>query len=162
MSYTAKDLVVCKKAIAFDDNFRVGQVYRCSDNIVYGYPFNEKAFKENFDYLHDVVVAEWTKLGLIVDGKPVSKTAFKQWFDVHTYGRGKTALRVGYIGIPREVMYQFFPIERYTKKATLEKEAYNFFIEVIKGNVEAFDPIFTKIVRGNSGIPISYGQIYWR
>lgn len=161
MSYTKKDLVICKKAVAFDDNFKVGEVYRCSDNIVYGYPFNEKAFAEHFDYLHDVVVKEWTDLGLIVDGKPVSKTKFKEWFDVHTYGRGQGAIRVGYVGVPREVMFQFIS-ERGTTKAELLNSSYQRFIEVINGNVEPFDPIYCWISRGNSGIPISFGHIYWR
>jgi hypothetical protein len=163
MSYTKKDLVICKKAVEFDNNFKVGEVYRCSDNIVYGYSFNEEAFAEHFDYLHDVVVKEWTDLGLIVDGKPVNKTKFKEWLDVHKYTRrGIKPLYLSYIGRPKESLYQFYPSSPQATKTQTVKDAYYYFSETVKGNVIFFDPVLGTVIRGNSGIPISYGKIYWR
>lgn len=165
-----ENLVVCGEDFVTDlSSFKKGSVYRCIaigevENIqllVYGVAFDIVEFVNRFNYLHNIVTKEWTSMGLIVDGKPLKKTQFKELLSLHRYGRGKEAFYVGYIfnNNPKELIYQIdSPIGG--TKANFIKVAYKYYLDVINGDYTPFDD--NVIVRGNSGVPISYRKITWR
>jgi hypothetical protein len=108
---------------------------------------------------HLEIIQDWTTLGLIVDGKPVSKTKFKQLAEVMKYGSGQRAINVAYFYThPKEMCYQFDNGLYGDTKATVLNQAYEDFIEVIEGNMESFND--GEVVYGNSGLPLAYSQIY--
>ena len=149
--------------------FQYGKPYRCmviEDNntkqyMVYGVVFDEVEFNSKFEFLHDIVMREWVELGLITaEHKPMSKPLFANQLDVHTYGKGKNAYRCGFLGKPKECCYQFNANSTGDNKVVLIEQAYSNYINIINGNVEAFDN--GSVVRGNSGYPLSWNEIYWK
>ena len=141
--------------------------YRCieisegkrKEFLVFGIVFDEVSFNDLFQYLHDVVIAEWKALGLLgKDNEPMSKSLFKNQASVHQYGRGKDMLNVMYFyDNPKELMYGFYPRYRGDSKANCLENAYQMYLDVLNGEMEDFDA--KDIQRGTGGIPISYGDI---
>jgi len=121
--------------------------------IVHGVPFNKEAFELYFDYVLDRAIVNFTKLGLIVDSKPVSKTAFKSLADVVHYGKGKKGFRMAYFGHAKECMYMFRPMYKTDNKTKLLNNAYEMFIDFLGGNSDDFD--CEDIQFGNGGTPLS-------
>lgn len=128
--------------------------------LVYGEPFDKATFNNMFEFLHDRMIREFEAKELIKDGKPLSKTAFKERLSLHTYGRGKGKLFIGFFGDKLNGIWAFYGSFRGDTKAEYFKDAYSRFLKVIDGEMDWVDN--ETIQRGNSGIPISYGDVYFR
>ncbi|MES2515932.1 MAG: hypothetical protein V4580_17395 [Bacteroidota bacterium] len=139
--------------------------YRCievseGDNtqmLVFGCVFEKDEFDMLFDYVQDRVLIHWETLGLIVKGKPVTKTAFKKLADVHTYGYGKRCFNVAYFRNSKDCMYGFYPQYQGDSQTKTLQYAYENFRAFIDGDSEPFD--MKDIQFGNTGIPIGYGDL---
>jgi hypothetical protein len=106
----------------------------------------------------ELVIQDWTFLGLIVDGKPISKAKFKKLADIHTYGRGRNNLKVLYFYThPKAMCYAFYPSFSGDTITNIVNAAYKRFIKVVEGNFAPFGN--EDIVFGNSGLPLSYSKI---
>lgn len=143
--------------------------YRCievsdethSEFLVYGIVFDEKAFKELFVYLHDIVMSEFNDIGLLDNMKPISKAQFKERASIHQYGRGKDMLNVMYFYTnPKECIYGFYPQFQGDSKAKCLENAYEMYKDLLNGEMDDFD--CKDIQRGNCGIPLIYGDLRCR
>jgi hypothetical protein len=157
-------LVVIKEhlqelVITQNDVFKPHQEYRVSvmgdSYIVHGVEFNKQAFEMFFDYVLDRAILNFIKLGLIVDGKPVSKSQFKKLADVHTYGKGKKAFRMAYFGHTKTGVYMFRPMYKHDNKTKLLDNAYTMFLDFLGGESDDFD--CQDIQFGNGGVPVCMG-----
>lgn len=165
-----ENLVLCTEDFQTEtEKFKKGNFYRCLPQglgediqlMVFGVVFALVDFCSKFQFAHTVVIKEWTEMGLIVDGKPLTKKAFKERLDLHKYGNGRGAFYSGYIihNHSKELMYQFNSPYVDTKPQFIDW-AYQNYLDVIKGHVNALDN--KNICRGNSGIPIVFNHISWR
>jgi len=127
--------------------------------LVYGIVFDENSFNELFVDLHNVVMDEFKTIGLLgTNNEPISKSLFKNQASVHQYGRGKSMFNVIYFYIhPKECIYGFYPQFSGDSKAKCLENAYQMYINLLNGEMEDFD--CKDIQRGNSGIPIGYGDL---
>ena len=100
-----------------------------------------------------------TLLGLIIDKKPISFKAFKEYADIHQYGNGKNKLFIIYVGHPKENLFAFYPPQ--TTKAESLKIAYEYYKDCVESEYmcEYNDE---NVMWGNCGIPISYGAVRCR
>lgn len=147
--------------------FKPNTQYRCIEAteskqrefIVNGIIFDEASFNQLFEYLHDVILREFKTLELVGENnKPLSKKAFSERANIHQYGRGKNMMNVLYFFIqPKEFMYGFYPQYQGDSKAKCVENAYKMYLDLLTGNMEDFD--YGDIQRGNSGIPIGYGDL---
>lgn len=164
------DLVIARKSFTNNRHidFKEGKIYRCSiDNesdrpyyMVYGEWFNEVAFQNKFIPLIDVVKEEFEAIGLTNNGKPISKTKFKEMADIHKYG--KLPVLYFYLEHARNVTYGFFPVPTITTQKDAVDYAYRNMKDCLNGEVyEQFDKYKT-VQRGNTGIPIVYNDLTWR
>jgi hypothetical protein len=132
-----------------------------NEHYVFGACYSDAEFEQLFKPYDVKVLNDWKTLGLIVNGKPISKTAFRRLLDVHTYkgrkGSGVTTSYIGYIMNGRDMIYQFFPEWVNSPKAHNISFMYQNYLDVCNGDVEAFD--CRDIIFGNCGIPISYGEV---
>jgi len=128
--------------------------------LVHGIVFSYKAFKELFYYTHDVIMNEMSEIGLLPMMKPLTKTAFVELMDLHQYGKGKRKLYIGHFGDKMNGMISFYPRFAGDTKARFLKQAYENYQQVLNGNMSLIDT--DMVQRGNSGVPIAYGDIYFR
>lgn len=133
-----------------DDLFKPNVCYRHvqdgEKHIVYGNEIGELDFNNYFEYAYNRIVSYWISLGLIDNGKAVSKRRFKELADIHTYGKTKVLyIRGG------ENIYGFYSYD--TTNADCLKNSYNMFLETYYGNMYYFDR--NEIQYGNCGIPLS-------
>ena len=105
---------------------------------------------------HEQLKENLTKLGLIVNGKPVTKKLFTEYADFNQYGRGKPSLYVIYIGVPKENLFGFYPHRRTTKVEALS-EAYDMYKNIVLHNDYYYKIDY--IQWGNCGYPLSYGNL---
>lgn len=164
LSATLTELVT-KDGLTFEPQ----KPYRCcleededpKGALIWGEWFTLKDYNKLFEPVIDRIHREWTEMELIVDGKPCTKKHFKEVLDCHKYGKGKKAFYSGFISKnhPKELCFQFTTpfIE---PKSVFIGEAYENFVKVVEGNWEPIDN--KRIIRGNSGIPLGYGEIRWR
>ena len=124
-------------------------------HMIYGASITKEAFNEYFEYAHERIMRDWTKMNLVVDGKPVTKKEFKELADVHTYGSGRKNLKIIFFGATKDCRYGFYPMQG--SKAANLNEAYNMYLDTINGNMEYIDD--KDIQFGNTGIPIGYGDL---
>lgn len=163
-------LVQLKKGVASFENeegtkFQPNKHYRCielSENsdrqmLVFGHVFSEVMFNFLFEYTLDKVKDDFEAIGLLVDGKPISKTKFNQLSDVHKYGRGQSMLNVVYFNGENRLTYGFYPRYKGDSKAISLKTAYSMYIDLLNGESNDFE--CGNIQFGNCGIPISYGDL---
>jgi len=164
------NLVLAKQAFNTDFNaFDLGKVYRCLPNdkefMVMAETFSAKEFKNKFTFFLDTVKEEWEALGLIKNGKKISKAAFKELASINSYGSGREKLHVFFFYMnPKTIMYGFYPTFRDTKASSLNS-AYINYTNIIDGHTEGLDRQYSEaplVQRGNSGIPIRYRSIYWK
>jgi hypothetical protein len=95
------------------------------------------------------------RLGLIVNGQPISFNAFKKIADVHEYGRGRNPLRIVFVGV-KDNRFGFYPM-RDSKLSNL-KESYDLYVNLINSKSND-DEVDDDISWGNCGIPLSYGKL---
>lgn len=142
-------------------NYRCVEVTRNKGRefLVYGVVFDETSFNQLFEYVYDKILREFKALGLVGENnKPITKKAFKERASVHQYGRGKGMLNVLYFYIkPKEYIYGFYPQFQGDSKAKCLENAYKMYLDLLNGDMEEVD--FKNIQRGNSGVPIGYGDL---
>ena len=111
-------------------------------------------YDKNFETVQQRMLRDFETLGIIVNGKVISRTAFSKILDIHKYGRGKDRLSIGYVmRNPKEMMYGFFPSFKGESKFNTIKIAYSYVLDIIEGYMNCVD---TNLVQfGNCGIPLS-------
>jgi hypothetical protein len=161
------DLVIAKNTFSTERTveFKQGKKYRvCKMDggfLVYGEWFSKDEFNQNFSPLIDVIKEEWEMIGITVGGKLVSKKAFSQLSDVHTYGKGINAQRCAYFQYQSAnvLVYKFNPrFAGDTKKQVLD-DAYDVAKRCLNGEVYEWFDEFDAVQRGNSGIGYN---VRWR
>jgi hypothetical protein len=111
---------------------------------------------ENIDKINE----NFEALGLLVNGKPVSFSKFKERADAHAYTRrGVKPIYIVYVGSPRENLFAFYPPR--TTKAISLKIAYEYFLDTVTTDMKQ-EYLDGNVAWGNSGYPLSYGRIYYR
>lgn len=157
-----ENLVVSKLEVKFDkghSEFRPNHFYRClpenGDFLIYGEWFTQAERAELFETVHERMLRQFESLGLIVGGKPISKTAFVKQADIHTYGRGNRGLKIWFFRNSRNIIWVFYPMQGAKAKNAIE--CYNWFLELIEGNMESIDS--EDVCFGDAGIPLSYGKL---
>ena len=145
--------------------FKPNKHYRCvevenGEMLVYGVCFTKDAFDSLFEYTHDIIIEQWTNNGLLPMCKPLSKKAFSEVCDIHTYGRGKNKLFIGFVGNKMDGLFAFQPLFRGDTKVKFLAHCYKMYQDTLNGNMEHVDD--EMLQRGNSGIPLSFGDIYFR
>jgi hypothetical protein len=145
--------------------FTSNRPYRCRVEdkgcLVYGEFFTKKEFKEKFSFLLDIVKEEWDIIGLTNNGIALSKSAFKVRANEghNKYGRH---LHVFFFYVnAKQLMYGFYPSFQSTKVDALN-DAYDNYKNILNNELDALDTKSDLIQRGNSGIPFSYRDIYWK
>lgn len=84
--------------------------------------------------------------------KPVSYTGFKNRASVHKYGN---SYKIVFIGHPKQNLFGFYTM--YGNDASVMKEAYEMFVNIVKGNMDDYDN--GNVQWGNAGIPLGYGNL---
>jgi hypothetical protein len=153
------------KALEFEtDTMYPNRYYRClkviendrEEYIVYGIKFDKAGFENAFEFAYDRIMRDWERIGLIKNGKLVSKKGFKELANVHLFGKQTNNLRIIFFGLPKECMYGFYPKYRENQAKQLIT-IYQWCENVIEGNMEYFD--FEYIQFGNQGFPIYYRNL---
>lgn len=159
------NLVVLKGSKPFsigDGHFLPNTYYRCLPPekptdiyLIWGYGIVPDQYIDKFEFVHDRIIRDWTNIGLIVNSKPISKTAFARLANIHTYGNQKNNLRIYFFG-PKECQYGFYPLLRENRTQQLVY-LYEMFIETLLGDMTWVDD--HNIQFGNCGTPIGYGNL---
>jgi hypothetical protein len=141
--------------------FEPHKAYRCmelsdgdqSEMLVYGVVFSKEAFNDLFENAHTRIMRHFEKIGLLVNGKPISKTAFiEKAFDVK-YGNGKGSFwTLLFYNHPKEIMYRFSPKWAGGSKAVVMTNFYNSFIDLVNGDTTEIDEDLIEF--GNCGLPL--------
>lgn len=132
-------------------NYRVSFDEDGKGCIVFGEWMNMKTFEANFiDYVDFLQ----KKLAIILGEHKVSFASFKKIVDIHTYGHGRKALKVMYIGV-KENRFGFYPMQG--NKADNLKECYEYYVRLFEGNFEVVDE--EDVRWGNCGIPLAYSGL---
>lgn len=164
-----ENLVISNKDFDTGYNFfKKGEVYRCIPNedgfMVMAETIEKDAFEENFTFFLDVVKEEWEMLGLTINGKAISKTAFKKKANEGHHKYGKSLHIFFFYTHPKKLLYGFYPSFNGNKADALN-DAYINYVNVVDGHTDGLDyqhgctPL---VQRGNSGIPISFEDIRWK
>lgn len=149
--------------LIYSETFKVNVPYRCiniseTDEPIYlvnGFTFTNEEFKKTFVFVYDRMIQHFESLGLIKNGKPISKTAFGKLADIHQYGRGRNSYYIWYFRNTKETIYGFYPMQG-NKKEQLD-ECYKYLCELVSGNMEPFDS--KDVMFGNRGFPIVYSKL---
>jgi len=123
--------------------------------IVYGVIFDEKTFNNLFIYSHSKVMNDFEKIGLIKNGKALTKKEFIERGDMHQYGNSRQNLRIVFFG-RKDCLYGFYPYIIGNKKYTYDA-TYNIYKSFVLGNIASLDDECIQF--GNCGIPLSYGDL---
>lgn len=137
--------------------------YRCicidENNIkqycVYGVVFDEKTFNNLFVYSHSKIMNDFENIGLVSNGKPLSKKEFIELSDMHLYGSSRQNLRIVLFG-KRDCLYGFYPYIRDNKKGTYDS-VYEIYKSFVMGDMEPLDNDCIQF--GNCGIPLTYNDL---
>ncbi len=124
--------------------------------VVYGISFRKAWFEANFEFAYDRIMRDWEKIGLLKNGKLVSKKGFKELANVHLFGKQTNNLRIIFFGLPKECMYGFYPEVRENQAKQLVS-IYQWCKNVIEGDMSYFD--MENIQFGNQGFPIYYRNL---
>jgi len=137
--------------------FKANKPYRRvpsdGNNVVYGELFDNDSFNMFFETAHNRIMRHFTTIGLVKDGKPVSKSKFKALAYAVKYGKGKDSFYVAYFYThPKECMYRFSPLFSGGNKTVQMTNLYNDFIDLVNGDVEKIDDELIQF--GNRGLPL--------
>jgi len=161
---TTDSLVILKNSeqLEFETcTFRPNHFYRHRKNetqhLVHGVIFDDKKFNELFELAHTKVLRDFKAIGLLPENnKPVSKTKFTSLADIHLYGRNsRTGKNIWFFRKFKDMIYGFYPMQG--TKVENQKECYQWYLELIEGNVSCLDEADVQF--GNTGIPIGYGNL---
>ena len=105
--------------------------------------------------LQELFLREFEQLGVIVNGKIISKKAFKEICHVNQYGRtSKSGFKMAYICThPKELMYVFMPFFTGDTKTNTLNNAYQSVKDIIEGNMDCVYEGYVQ--RTNTGLPLS-------
>lgn len=160
----AENLVVLHSAIQATKGFtvyRANHFYRCipdSDTLgflINGEWFNKQEYNSLFETAQTKILRDFEAMGLLVNGKPISKSAFVKQADIHQYGNGRNNLKIWYFRNSRECIYGFYPMRG--TKAENTNQCYQWYLDIINGNMECVDE--HDVMFGNCGIPLAYGEL---
>lgn len=160
-----KSLAILKdsKTLSFDGEvFTPLKFYRSievSENaiIVNGFCIPKQDFDEYFEYAYDKVMRDWEAIGLVVNGKAITKKKFKELADVHTYGKQTNNNRIIFFSThPKECLYGFYPIYGENKARQLDA-MYMWYLQVLDGYMGYIDQ--ESIQFGNCGIPLNSADL---
>lgn len=148
--------------------FEPNKHYRClsitendrTEYLVYGVVFSQEAFESLFEYTYDRMMEEWSENGLLPMNKPLSKKGFVEVLDLHQYGKGKGKLFIGFVGNKMDGLFAFQPLFKGDTKAKFLAYAYEMYKDTLNGDMTHVDD--EMLQRGNSGIPLSFGDIYFK
>lgn len=90
---------------------------------------------------------------LIKNGKVCSFAQFKQYANVHEYGRGRGKLFIIFVGFPKENMFAFYPPQ--TTKADALVISYEWLIDTYNTEMKQ-EFLDDNVMWGDNGIPLSY------
>lgn len=139
--------------------------YRCielsegdqTEILVNGVVFCKEAFNDLFEYSHPRIMRHFEVLGLIVNGKPISKKAFIERGYAVKYGRGNGSFWTLYTYThPKELMYRFSPTWASGKKVLDMTNMYNDFVTLVNGDSTPIDNDCIEF--GNCGLPLGSYQ----
>ncbi len=120
--------------------------------LVFGVIFSTD-FDDIFELAQTRILRDFEQLGIIVNGKLISRTAFGKLLNIHQYGRGRSGFKIGYIYThPKELLYGFFPYFIGETKLTTIKVAYQNVFNIVEGGMNCVDEHIVQF--GNCGIPI--------
>lgn len=163
------NLVILKQGVeafradsANQTEFEPNKYYRCillendghREAIIFGERFVNEEIDEKFETVQDLMIRELEQLNVIVDGKIISKTAFKRLLDVRQFGKTvKSGFKVGVIYTnPKELMYVFMPYFTGDTKVACIEQAYGHIKEIIDGNMDCVAEDYVQ--RANTGLAI--------
>jgi hypothetical protein len=134
------------------------RLYRCltptefesEEFLIHGNHVDMIDFDRYFEFAYNCVMREWESLGLIVNGKPITKKKFKELSDIHTYGKRKILFIRN-----NEIIYGFYVYE--TNNVETLYRSYESYLDLFHGNTTYLDRAI--IQRGNRGIPICGGNL---
>lgn len=164
-----ENLVVLKDALTATKGhteFKANRFYRCLPDeqptlqmsngyLINGEWFDKREYASLFETVHERMIRQFTDLGLIVNGKPVSKTKFVSLADIHTYGSGRNNYKIWFFRNSREVIWGFYPMQG--NKTQNANECYRYFTELVNGDMSSIDE--GDVCFGNAGIPLQYGKL---
>ena len=155
-------LVVERSGTRFEPNKHYRAIKQDDNSIiVFGELLDMGTFNNMFEFLHDRLMREFKKLSLLKDnGQPITKKLFTELMSVHTYGKGQGKLFIGFHGGKMNGIWAFYGAYRGDTKAQFVKDAYRNYTNILEGHMSLVDN--ESIQRGNSGIPMSFGDIYFR
>lgn len=138
------------------ERFVKNRIYRVSFDedrkgcIVYGEWMSIELFEANFAMYIPILHNRLERLGLIVNGNPISYKEFVERCAI--YGRGYIN---AYIYIhPKENMFVFYPVGTTNKTAGLKK-CYEMYVDLVRGG---YDNVDAGLIRwGNCGLPLGGG-----
>ncbi len=148
-----------------ENSFLPNEKYRAvkqDDNsiIVFGELLDMETFNNLFETVYDRMIREWIENGLFPMCKPLSKKAFVELLDIHTYGRGQGKLFIGFVGNKMDGLFAFQPLFSGDTKAKFINHCYKMYQDTLNEDMTHVDDELLQ--RGNSGIPLSFGDIYFR
>jgi hypothetical protein len=121
--------------------------------IVNGFCIPNDEIERDFELAYDKIMRDWELIGLVVNGKPISKKAFTELIDVRVYGSQRQNIRVGYFMThPKECLYGFYPMYNENKAKQIIC-MYGSYLETVAGKMTAVDQEYIQF--GNCGIPLS-------
>jgi hypothetical protein len=125
------------------EHFALNRVYRCLEPVESGDEdnyminalwFTKEEFEIYFEFAHDRVMRDWLTLGLVTaEHKPITLKEFKLRMDVHTYGKQMNNLRIGFIGLSKDNLYKFYPIDNGNKQIQL-RQMYEMYLYTVEGH----------------------------
>lgn len=163
----AENLVVLKegvKTFTIDNDawtYKPNTFYRAipSDSgvVVNGVDFKLEYYNEVFETVQDLILREFEKLGVIVNGKIISKKAFKEICHVNLYGSTvQRGFQIAYIcSHPKELMYVFMPYFKHDTKGNTIKNAYQFVLDIMNEDMDCVEN--NLVQRTNTGLPLKMG-----
>lgn len=139
-----------------DTQFKANTNYRVSFDedkkgcLVYGEWMTIQRFEANFVLYIPLLQERLKKLGLIVNGKPVS---YKEFVDrCNVFGRGYINVYIYFH--PKENMFSFYPMGTTTKIEGL-KTCYQTYLKLVQGDMDVVD--FGYVKWSNCGLPLGGG-----
>jgi hypothetical protein len=139
--------------------FKKNLFYRCCKQdkgyIIYGEYFEKAKAEQLFVEATIRVGKDFRTLGLLTEyNESISFKQFKELGDVHTYGRGRTALRIVFFRTFEQgnhLIYGFYPNQG------TKAECFQYYLDTVSGDMIHVD---SEVIQfGDRGIPLTYGGL---
>ena len=144
-----KTLVIREGIDEFEPNFlfRVSFDADRKGCLVYGVWMSIEDYEKNFIHYPTLIADRLERMGLVVNGKPISFKEFKE--RAYIVGRGYINLHI--YKHPKDSMFSFYPWGTSNKTDGLKK-CYQMFIDLCNGETDDLD---SKLLRwSNGGLPL--------